>query len=86
MGGLEDEKLGRGLDRAGSLRPLPIRAEPRCSLSSASPRRSCIGWTGAVVGCGPHLETRKIKLGTGWPQALKRSGQVGGNCLVLPAT
>lgn len=55
MGGLEDEKLWRGVDRAGSLRPLLIRTEPRASPSSASPRRGCVEWTGAIAGCGPRL-------------------------------
>lgn len=55
MGGLEDEKLWRGLGRAGSLRPLLIHTEPRASPSSASPRRNCIERTGVIAGCGPHL-------------------------------
>lgn len=55
MGGLELEKLWRGLGRAGSLRPLLINAEHCTSLSSASPSWSWSGKTRVIAEREPHL-------------------------------
>lgn len=73
MGGLEDEKLWRGLGRAGSWRPLLIHTESRASPSSASSRRNFIKWTGVIACCGPHLLVLENKA-RAWVASVSESG------------